>query len=139
MNHVICYAILDDLLDGPENFGTTYIGTLEEPINVYDTDSKIGCYVVVSAIDAANEHVLVSRVLVSQFIRGTGEDPSGTAKGIQFDAANLVATFATECKPDAKIVRGMVAIPRGLVWPVATTNFMSRSETGKWTRLHTFD
>lgn len=139
MNEVICHSILDDMVGGPDVFETIYVGTLEEPINIYDSASKIGCYVVLSAIEQSTNQVRVGRILVSEFVKDAGQDADSVAKEIQFGAANLVATYVKQTVEEqshpTKVARGMVAIPRGLLWPAAVSNFMSKGENGHWQRV----
>lgn len=90
MNEVICHSILDDMVGGPDVFETIYVGTLEEPINIYDSASKIGCYVVLSAIEQSTNQVRVGRILVSEFVKDAGQDADSVAKEIQFGAAKLI-------------------------------------------------
>lgn len=143
MSEVICHSILDDLVVGPDVFETIYVGTLEEQINIYDSASKIGCYVSLSAIDRTNEQIRVGRILVSEYVKDAGLEPGLVAKEIQFDAANLVATYAKltleDLSRETQVARGMVAIPRGLLWPTAIANFMAKGDNGRWHRVFSIE
>lgn len=143
MSEVICHSILDDLVSGPEVFETIYIGTMEEQINIYDSSSKIGCYVSLSAIDKTNGHIRVGRILVSEYVKDAGQDPGFVAREIQFDAANLVATYVKltldDLSKSTKVARGLVAIPRGLLWPSAIANFMAKGDNGRWQRVFSIE
>ena len=37
------------------------------------------------------------------------------------------------------VVRGMVAIQQGLLWPVAIANFMAKDEYGRWNRVFSIE
>lgn len=139
MSDVICHSILDDLVEGPDVFDTLYVGTMEEPINIYDSGSKIGCYVVLSAIHPSTGQVRIGRILVSEYVNAGEAWHGSVAKEVQFDAANLVAEYVLQTSHDMSrgpnVIRGMVAIPRSLLWPAAIANFMAKGENGRWHRV----
>lgn len=135
MSTVICYSILDDLIAEHAHSKLLYVGTLDEPINIYDNASKTGCYVVVSAVEAGTGNICIARILASTF----GAHDEGSARRILFDAANLVATYIQDNHPSTATTRAMIAVPRGLVWPLATVNFMARDVAGHWIEVATFD
>lgn len=139
MSDVICHSILDDLVEGSDPFDTLYVGTMEEPINIYDSASKIGCYVVLSAIHAPTGQIRIGRILVSEYVNAGEAWHGSVAKEVQFDAANLVADYVQQTSHalsrNPKVIRGMVAIPRSLLWPAAVANFMAKGENGRWHRV----
>lgn len=139
MSEVICHSILDDMVDGHDVFDTLYVGTMEEPINLYDPDTKTGCYVVLSAIHPTTGHIRIGRILVSEYVNIGDGRQNVVAKQIQFEAANLVAEYVKTMSHDLgrtpQIIRGMVAIPRSILWPSAIANFMARDENGHWHRV----
>lgn len=139
MSEVICHSILDDLVEGPDVFDTLYVGTMEEPTNIYDSSSKIGCYVVLSAIHQPTDQIRIGRILVSEYVNAGEVWHGSVAKEVQFDAANLVAEYVRntshDLNRDPKVVRGMVGIPKSLLWPAAIANFMAKGENGRWHRV----
>lgn len=136
---VIFMSIMDDLIDNHRNDTPLYIGTLEDRLDPYDPESRIGCYVVVSEIDASANMVRMGRVLVSEHPRAASMNDDDPARQIMYRCANLTEEYALQTHPGMNVCRGMVGILSALVWPTASVRFMQRNSSGQWVPKHEFE